>query len=142
MYSAIVFLPLLGSFIAGLFGRFIGARGAELVTTVFLFVAAALSCYVFYDVAILGHLGPNHAPLKVHIAQWIVSGALRAGWVLRVDAVTAVMLVVVTGVSSLVHLYSIGYMHEDPPRPRFFSYLSLFTFALLLLVTAPPLLPT
>jgi NADH-quinone oxidoreductase subunit L len=136
MYSAIVFLPLLGSFIAGLFGRFIGARGSELVTTVFLFVAAALSCYVFYDVAILGHLGPNHAPLKVHIAQWIVSGDFEADWVLRVDALTAVMLVVVTGVSSLVHLYSIGYMHEDPHRPRFFSYLSLFTFAMLMLVTA------
>src|ERR1043166_2985634 len=136
MYSAIVFLPLLGSFIAGLFGRFIGARGSELVTTVFLFVAASISCYVFCDVAILGHVGPNHAPLKVHIAQWIVSGDFEADWVLRVDALTAVMLVVVTGVSSLVHLYSIGYMHEDPHRPRFFSYLSLFTFAMLMLVTA------
>src|ERR1051326_6561339 len=136
MYSAIVFLPLLGSFIAGLFGRFIGARGSELVTTVFLFVAAALSCYVFYAVAILGHLGPNHAPLKVHIAQWVTTTSITADWVLRVDTLTAVMLVVVTGVSSLVHLYSIGYMHEDPHRPRFFSYLSLFTFAMLMLVTA------
>src|SRR5690348_12430913 len=130
MYAAIVFLPLLGSAIAGLFGRFIGARGSELVTTVLLFVSAALSCYVFYDVCFLGHGG------IVKIAQWITSGDFEADWALRVDSLTAVMLVVVTGVSSLVHLYSVGYMHEDPGRPRFFSYLSLFTFAMLMLVTA------
>src|SRR3954467_1451712 len=130
MYTAIVFLPLLGSAIAGLFGRFIGARGSELVTTVLLFVSAALSCYAFYDVAFLGHAQ------IVRIASWITSGDFEADWALRVDTLTAVMLVVVTGVSSLVHLYSIGYMHEDPGRPRFFSYLSLFTFAMLMLVTA------
>ncbi|HSC19753.1 MAG TPA: NADH-quinone oxidoreductase subunit L [Rhizomicrobium sp.] len=130
MYAAIVFLPLLGSAIAGLFGRFIGARGSELVTTILLFVSAALSCYVFYDVCFLGHGG------IMRIAQWITSGDFEADWGLRVDTLTAVMLVVVTGVSSLVHLYSIGYMHDDPHRPRFFSYLSLFTFAMLMLVTA------
>ena len=130
MYTAIVFLPLLGSAIAGLFGRFIGARMSELVTTVLLFVSAALSCYAFYDVCFLGH---GHV---VRIMSWITSGDFEADWALRVDSLTAVMLVVVTGVSSLVHLYSVGYMHEDPGRPRFFSYLSLFTFAMLMLVTA------
>jgi NADH-quinone oxidoreductase subunit L len=130
MYTAIVFLPLLGAAIAGLFGRAIGARASELVTTVLLFVSAALSCYAMFDVNFLGH------NVIVPIAPWIVSGNFNVDWTLRVDALTSVMLVVVTGVSSLVHLYSIGYMHEDPDRPRFFSYLSLFTFAMLMLVTA------
>ena len=130
MYAAIVFLPLLGSAIAGLFGRVIGARPSEIVTTVLLFVSAALSCYAFYDVALMGH----GAILK--IMPWITSGSFEADWTIRVDTLTAVMLVVVTVVSSLVHLYSIGYMHEDPSRQRFFSYLSLFTFAMLMLVTS------
>src|SRR5512146_1774350 len=130
MYAAIVFLPLLGSAIAGLFGRIIGARLSELVTTAFLFVSAALSCYAFYDVALMGH------SQVISIFQWIHSGDFAADWTIRVDTLTAVMLVVVTGVSSLVHVYSIGYMHEDPHRPRFFAYLSLFTFAMLMLVTA------
>src|SRR5687768_546360 len=101
-----------------------------MVTTGPLFVSAALSCYAFYDVGILG----NDA--KVIVAPWINSGGLQVDWTLRIDTLTSVMLVVVTGVSSLVHLYSIGYMHEDPGRPRFFAYLSLFTFAMLMLVTA------
>ena len=130
MYTAIVFLPILGSLIAGLFGRIIGARGAELVTTGLLFVSAALSCYALYDVAFLGH--SYIAP----VAAWIVSGNFAVDWGFRIDPLTAVMLVVVNGVSSLVHLYSVGYMHEDPHRPRFFSFLSLFTFAMLMLVTA------
>src|SRR6266567_4727392 len=130
MYTAIVFLPILGSAIAGLFGRVIGARGAELVTTGFLFICAVLSCYALYDVAFLGH------SQIVPVATWIASGNLSVDWALRIDSLTAVMLVVVTVVSSLVHLYSVGYMHDDPYRPRFFSYLSLFTFAMLMLVTA------
>ena len=130
MYSAIVFLPLLGSAIAGLFGRVIGARGSELLTTTLLFVSAALSCYAFYDVALAGHVA------TVPVATWINSGNFHVDWTLRIDTLTAVMLVVVTGVSSLVHLYSIGYMHDDPHTPRFFSYLSFFTFAMLMLVTA------
>ncbi|HEY7979171.1 MAG TPA: NADH-quinone oxidoreductase subunit L, partial [Rhizomicrobium sp.] len=130
MYAAIVFLPLLGSAIAGLFGRVIGARASEIVTTILLFISAALSCYAFYDVALMGH----GAILK--IMPWITSGSFEADWTIRVDTLTAVMLVVVTVVSSLVHLYSIGYMHEDPSRQRFFSYLSLFTFAMLMLVTS------
>ena len=130
MYAAIVFLPILGSAIAGLFGRFIGARPSELITTGLLFVSAALSIVAFNDVAIQGH------SYIIPILPWIHSGDFAVDWTVRVDSITAVMLVVVTGVSSLVHLYSIGYMAEDPHRPRFFSYLSLFTFAMLMLVTA------
>jgi NADH-quinone oxidoreductase subunit L len=130
MYSLIVFLPILGSAIAGLFGRVIGNRASELVTTGLLFVSAALSVIAFNDVALQGH---NYI---IPILPWIHSGAFAADWTVRIDSITAVMLVVVTGVSSLVHLYSIGYMAEDPHQPRFFSYLSLFTFAMLMLVTA------
>src|ERR1700760_1004111 len=130
MYAAIVFLPILGSIIAGLFGRVIGARASELVTTGLLFVSAALSIVAFNDVALEGH------KYIIQIMPWIHSGDFAADWTVRIDTITAVMLVVVTGVSSLVHLYSVGYMHEDLHRPRFFSYLSLFTFAMLMLVTA------
>jgi NADH-quinone oxidoreductase subunit L len=130
VYTAIVFLPLLGFLIAGLLGRIIGARASEIVTTGLLFVSAGLSCFAFYDVAIQGHAQ------IVRLAEWIVSGTFEADWTIRVDALTAVMLVVVTGVSSLVHLYSVGYMAEDPSRQRFFAFLSLFTFAMLMLVTA------
>src|SRR5690349_9060664 len=130
MYAAIVFLPLLGSAIAGLFGRLIGNRASELITTGLLFVSAALSVMAFADVALGEH------EYIIPILPWIHSAAFTVDWTVRIDSITAVMLVVVTGVSSLVHLYSIGYMEEDPHRPRFFSYLSLFTFAMLMLVTA------
>src|SRR5450631_3810249 len=131
MYAAIVFLPLLGFLIAGPFGWRIGDRPSELVTTSFLFVCCVLSWIVFFEVA----LGTAPASVSV-IGNWFTSGALQVNWSLKIDTLTAVMLVVVTTVSSLVHLYSIGYMREDPARPRFFSYLSLFTFAMLMLVTA------
>ena len=135
MYAAILFLPLLGFLIAGPFGRYIGARPSELVTTSLLFVAAAFSWIAFAHVA----LGEEPGSVRV-LAEWFSSGALKADWTIRVDTLTAVMLVVVTTVSALVHLYSIGYMADDPSRPRFFSYLSLFTFAMLMLVTADNLL--
>ena len=130
MYQAIVFLPLLGALIAGLFGRLIGARPAELITTLLLFISAILSWIAFVRV------GFGHMDERIVLFTWIQSGDLKVDWVIRVDALTAVMLVVVTTVSSVVHLYSMGYMHEDPHRPRFFAYLSLFTFAMLSLVTA------
>jgi NADH-quinone oxidoreductase subunit L len=130
MYQAIVFLPLLGCAIAGLFGRLIGARPSELVTTVLLFAAMVLSWIGFFQV------GFGHQDARVVLAPFIVSGDLHVEWGLRIDTLTAVMLVVVTTISAFVHLYSIGYMAEDPHRPRFFSYLSLFTFAMLMLVTA------
>ena len=134
MYAAIVFFPLLGFIIAGVFGRLIGRHLSEIIPTALLFASAALSLYAFYDVAIAGN------SYIIPIAPWITSGDFQVDWTLRIDALTAVMLVVVTGVSSLVHLYSIGYMEEDPHTPRFFSYLSLFTFAMLMLVTANNLL--
>ena len=135
MYTAIVFLPLLGFLIAGLFGRLIGPRPSEIVTTSFLFVSMVLAWIVFAG------FWSGQSTLSVPVlGGWITSGALKIDWALRVDTLTAVMLVVVTTVSSLVHLYSIGYMHEDKSRPRFFAYLSLFTFAMLMLVTADNLL--
>src|SRR6185312_14325916 len=106
------------------------SRAAEFITTGLLFVSAALSWVAFVDVGFM------HNDTHVALFPWIVSGDLNVGWSLRVDTLTAVMLVVVNTVSSLVHLYSIGYMDEDPNRPRFFGYLSLFTFAMLMLVTA------
>ncbi|MBR1120651.1 NADH-quinone oxidoreductase subunit L [Bradyrhizobium lablabi] len=107
-----------------------GSRAAELITTGLLFVSAALSWVALVDVGFLHHSA------RVPLFPWINSGDLQVAWALRIDALTAVMLVVVNTVSSLVHLYSIGYMDEDPYRPRFFAYLSLFTFAMLMLVTA------
>jgi NADH-quinone oxidoreductase subunit L len=107
-----------------------GSRMAEVITTTFLFLAMALSWIAFVQV------GFFHQDAHVTLAPFIPLGDLKIDWALRIDTLTAVMLVVVTTVSSLVHLYSVGYMNEDPYRPRFFGYLSLFTFAMLMLVTA------
>jgi NADH-quinone oxidoreductase subunit L len=107
-----------------------GSRAAELVSTLFLFAAAVLSWIALWRV------GFGHQDSREVLFAWIYSGDLKVDWAIRVDTLTAVMLVVVNTVSSFVHLYSIGYMEEDPHRPRFFAYLSLFTFAMLMLVTA------
>ena len=107
-----------------------GSRAAELITTCLLLISAGLSWVTLVDVGFLHH------DYRIVLFPWINSGDLQVAWSLRVDTLTAVMLVVVNTVSSLVHLYSIGYMDEDPNRPRFFSYLSLFTFAMLMLVTS------
>jgi NADH-quinone oxidoreductase subunit L len=107
-----------------------GSRAAELITTAFLFASMALSWVVLVNVGFL------HQDARIVLAPWIESGELNVFWTLRVDTLTAVMLVVVNTVSALVHMYSIGYMAEDPHRPRFMAYLSLFTFAMLMLVTA------
>ncbi|MEM9783680.1 MAG: NADH-quinone oxidoreductase subunit L, partial [Pseudomonadota bacterium] len=128
MYAAILLLPLLGAILAGLFHRQIGEKGAMYVTTGILFACAAMSWIVFLT-AEAGSLD------RVILFTFIGSGDLQVDWAIRVDAMTRVMLVVVTSVSALVHCYSIGYMEEDPAKPRFFSYLSLFTFAMLALVT-------
>ncbi len=130
MFAAIVFLPLLGAIIAGFFGRVIGDRAAQLVTCALMLVSMALSILVFIDVA----LGGN--PRTVELFTWFQSGALDVSWALRVDTLTAVMLIVVTVVSSMVHVYSVGYMSHDHSIPRFMAYLSLFTFFMLMLVTA------
>jgi NADH-quinone oxidoreductase subunit L len=107
-----------------------GSRTAELITTTLLMISMILSWIAFVQV------GFAHEETRVQVFPWIVSGELKIDWALRIDTLTAVMLVVVTSISAFVHLYSIGYMEEDPYRPRFFSYLSLFTFAMLMLVTA------
>ena len=131
MYHLIVFLPLLGFLIAGLGGRSIGAAASEYVTSGLLVIAAALSWIAFFSVA----MGDGEA-FTVPVLRFIQSGNLDVDWAFRIDTLTVVMLVVVNTVSSLVHIYSIGYMHHDPHRPRFFAYLSLFTFAMLMLVTS------
>src|SRR5213075_2221780 len=99
-----------------------GSRAAELVTTLFLFVSMVLSWMAFYRV------GFGHQDSREMLLAWIYSADLKVDWGIRVDTLTAVMLVVVTTISAFVHLYSIGYMADDPHRPRFFAYLSLFTF--------------
>jgi NADH-quinone oxidoreductase subunit L len=107
-----------------------GSRAAEVITTSFLMISCVLSWIVFWKI------GFGHTSERVTLFTWMISADLKVDWALRIDALTAVMLVVVTTVSGLVHLYSIGYMQEDPYRPRFFAYLSLFTFAMLALVTS------
>ncbi|MER9743917.1 NADH-quinone oxidoreductase subunit L [Mesorhizobium sp. M0187] len=131
MYQAIVFLPLLGFLIVGLFGNSLGAKASEYITSGFLVISAVLSWVAFFSVG----FGEGEV-FTVPVLRWIQSGGLDASWALRIDTLTVVMLVVVNTVSALVHIYSIGYMHHDPNRPRFFAYLSLFTFAMLMLVTA------
>jgi NADH-quinone oxidoreductase subunit L len=131
MYQAIVFLPLLGFLIAGLLGNQIGAKASEYITSGFLVVSAVLSWVAFFSVGF-----SETEAFTVPVLRFIQSGSLEADWALRIDTLTVVMLVVVNTVSALVHIYSIGYMHHDPHRPRFFAYLSLFTFAMLMLVTS------
>jgi NADH-quinone oxidoreductase subunit L len=130
----IVFLPLIAAIVAGLGGRWMGATAAKAVTTGALFIGAFLSWPLFFQ-----YVHGNAAVAVVPVMTWIHSGTMTVDWVLRVDSLTAVMLVVVTSVSSLVHLYSWGYMEEDPSQARFFAYLSLFSFAMLMLVTADSL---
>ncbi|WP_111732727.1 NADH-quinone oxidoreductase subunit L [Roseovarius amoyensis] len=135
METIILFAPLVGAIIAGFGWRIIGDKGAQWLTTGLLFLSCLLSWVVF-----LGHDGQTH---YIHVLDWIRSGSLDAPWAIRVDRLTTIMLIVVTSVSALVHLYSMGYMAHDENfaegesyRPRFFAYLSLFTFAMLMLVTA------
>jgi len=127
---AAVFLPLGGAVIAGLGGHRLGDKGAQIVTCLAVFVAAILSVLIFQDVAFGG-------AVRTHVlGTWSEAGSLKADWSLRIDTLTAIMLVVVNGVSAMVHIYAVGYMHHDKGVPRFMSYLSLFTFLMLMLVTA------
>jgi len=130
MYSAIVFLPLIGALIAGFGGRIIGDRGAQIVTCGAMGISSVLAIVAFWEVAIGGRT------LTVDVLTWIASGSFEANWALRWDTLTAVMVLVVTVVSTMVHVYSIGYMSHDHSIPRFMAYLSIFTFAMLMLVTA------
>jgi len=127
---AAVFLPLLGAFIAGFFGRLIGDRPSQIVTCMGVGLAALCGIYGFYDVAIQGN---NQI---INLATFLSSGTFEAQWALRYDTLSAVMVMTVTSVSTLIHIYAVGYMSHDDSQPRFMSYLSLFTFAMLMLVTA------
>jgi NADH-ubiquinone oxidoreductase chain 5 len=129
MYLLLVFFPLLGSISAGLFGRYIGVKGAQIMTTACLGLSTLLSWYAFMEVGICGNT------VYVDLCTWIDSEMLHASWGLMIDSLTVMMLCTVTTVSGMVHLYSIGYMGEDPHVQRFMSYLSLFTFFMLVLVT-------
>ncbi len=130
MDVAIVFLPLIGAITAGLFGRMIGERASMLVTCILLSISCALGWIAFFDVAVGGH------PRATMLFTWMDVTGFVFNWALLVDQLTAVMLIVVTTVSAVVHWYSIGYMSHDPGKSRFFAYLSLFTFFMLMLVTA------
>ncbi len=130
MYPAIVFLPLGGALLAGFFGRTLGDKMSGFLTSLFVVAAACLSWIAFYHVGFLGE------EARVPLFPFIGVGDLQTAWSLRIDTLTAVMLVVVTTVSALVHIYSVGYMSDDDRQPLFFAELSLFTFAMLSLVTA------
>ncbi len=130
MYVAAVFLPLVAAVIAGFFGRWIGDRGAQLVTCLALVVAAVFGAVIFADVAFAGHAR------LVDLVSWIDAGDFQVRWALRYDTLSAVMVAMVTLISAMVHIYSVGYMAHDKSVPRFMAYLSLFTFFMLMLVTS------
>jgi NADH-quinone oxidoreductase subunit L len=130
MEILIIVLPLIASLISGFFGKIIGDRNSEIVTSLMVAISAILSAVVLYEVII------NQYQNNIVIATWINSGSLDVNWSMKIDSLSAVMLVVITSVSSLVHVYSIGYMSHDPHKPRFMAYLSLFTFAMIMLVTS------
>ena len=130
MEYIIIFLPLLGAILSGFFGKFIGDRISEILTSLFVSITAILSIIVFYNVIISDYYN------NITLFTWINSGTLNVNWSIKIDALSSVMLVVVTLISSLVHIYSIGYMSKDPHKTRFMAYLSLFTFAMLTLVTS------
>ncbi|BBK42834.1 NADH:ubiquinone oxidoreductase subunit L [Allostella vacuolata] len=130
MFAAAIFLPLLGAIVAGFFGRWIGDRGAQIVTCAGLLASMVLGWFILYSVGFRGEAR------TVELFTWISSGAFEVSWALRFDTLTAVMVFVVTTVSAMVHVYSVGYMSHDHSIPRFMSYLSIFTFFMLMLVTA------
>ncbi|KPN62164.1 NADH dehydrogenase subunit L [Aliiroseovarius crassostreae] len=136
--TIVLFAPLIGALIAGFGHRVIGDKGAQVLTTALLFLSAALSWSIFF--------GLGSETQTIHLLDWVSSGSLSVDWSIRLDRLTAIMLIVVTSVSSLVHLYSMGYMAHDDHfgdasyRPRFFAYLSFFTFTMLMLVTSDNLL--
>ena len=130
MEKIIIFLPLFAAIISGFFGRLIGNKSSQTITSLFVSISAVLSIYVFFKVINQGYTE------NIIIAKWITSGLLDVNWSIKIDQLSSIMLVVVTLVSAIVHIYSIGYMSHDPHQPRFMSYLSLFTFAMLVLVTS------
>jgi len=130
MYLAIIILPLLGSIVSGFFGRKIGVWGSQVITCTAVVLTTLLAVVAFLEV------GYNNVPVSMEVFRWIDSESLNVGWAFQFDSLTVSMLIPVLIVSSLVHIYSIGYMNNDPHNQRFFSYLSLFTFMMVILVTA------
>ena len=130
MYLAIIILPILGSIVSGFFGRKVGVSGAQLITCSSVIVTTILAIVAFFEV------GLNNIPVSIQLFRWIDSESLNVSWGFHFDSLTVSMLIPVLIVSSLVHVYSIGYMSHDPHNQRFFSYLSLFTFMMIILVTA------
>lgn len=130
MYLLAVSLPLFSSLISGFGGRWVGSKGASIITCLFIFVSALCSTVIFFEVAIAGY------PCHILVSTWIDSGIFNASWGFLFDTLTSVIILVVTYVSSLVHLYSVEYIAHDAHKPRFISYLSIFTFFILILVTA------
>ncbi len=126
----IIFLPLIGSIISGFFGNFLGSRNSEILTSLLVSISSIFSFLIFYRVFSEGYTN------NLDILTWINSGTFNVNWSIKIDALSSVMLIVVTLVSSIVHIYSIGYMSHDPHKQRFMSYLSLFTFSMLMLVTS------
>ena len=130
MEYAIVFLPLVGSFISGFFGKKLGDKYCPVLVSSLVLISGILSLFIFYEVLFL-----DYTSNKL-IFNWISSGDFHVNWSINIDPLTSVMLVVVSLISSIIHFYSIGYMSHDQHKSRFMSYLSLFTFAMLTLVTA------
>ena len=134
MYLLIVFLPIVGSCLAGFFGKYLGSKGASFITTVCLFISFLISIFMFFEVVLFGCF------VFIKINSWIISEIFNVNWCFMFDSLTVLMCVIVTFISFLVHFYSIEYMFYDPHLPRFMSYLSLFTFFMLILVSADNLL--
>ncbi|MGM0421832.1 MAG: NADH-quinone oxidoreductase subunit L, partial [Pseudomonadota bacterium] len=130
METLAVFIPLASALLAGCLGRILGNRPTEVISCVLMLVAAAMSVVLFKTVALDGNT------ITIHLMNWISSGELNVAWSLRIDQLSAVMIFVVNVVSAMVHVYSVGYMSHDKSRTRFMSYLGLFTFAMLMLVSA------
>ena len=130
MYLSLIILPLLGSIISGFFGRKVGVSGAQLITCSCVIATTVLSLVTFFEV------GLSNIPVSIELFRWIDSESLNVLWGFQFDSLTVSMLIPVLIISSLVHVYSIGYMSHDPHNQRFFSYLSLFTFMMIILVTA------
>jgi NADH-ubiquinone oxidoreductase chain 5 len=130
MYLALIVLPILGSITDGFFGRKVGVSVSQLITCSCLIITTILSILAFFEV------GFSNIPVTIYLFRWIDSESLNIGWAFNFDSLTVSMLIPVLIVSSLVHIYSIGYMSNDPHNQRFFSYLSLFTFMMVILVTA------
>jgi len=129
MYLAILGLPILGSIISGFFGRKVGVSGAQIITCTCVIMTTLLALLAFIEV------GLNKIPVKIHLFRWIDAEYLNVSWAFNFDSLTVSMLIPVLIISSLVHVYSVGYMSHDPHNQRFFSYLSLFTFMMIILVT-------